>query len=257
MTFGSDYGIWEPKWQVEGFVDWDYPSDEFSDFPRVNTATKKKILGLNAAKLYDIEVPAEFQLRLTQAGTPAAQDDAQLVDEGMTAPVTRAALCRVQGATAAAPDQAAATSAGGPVLAALETVRDPELDEPITSLGFVASCTVSGGRGRAGQAAAAHLLLRAQLRLPDGRRRLRRGVARCRACAAPRWCWRSTLPRTRSTAAWPRRPGFAAVVRRRGGRRAARAARRLPAQGGDGRHRPGVLGRCSAAGARAGRRCSR
>ena len=31
----------------------------------------------------------------------------------------------------------------GAVLAALETVRDPELDEPITSLGFVASCTVS------------------------------------------------------------------------------------------------------------------
>jgi metal-sulfur cluster biosynthetic enzyme len=29
------------------------------------------------------------------------------------------------------------------VAAALETVRDPELDEPITSLGFVASCTVS------------------------------------------------------------------------------------------------------------------
>jgi metal-sulfur cluster biosynthetic enzyme len=30
------------------------------------------------------------------------------------------------------------------LLAALETVRDPELDEPITSLGFVASCAVSG-----------------------------------------------------------------------------------------------------------------
>jgi metal-sulfur cluster biosynthetic enzyme len=29
------------------------------------------------------------------------------------------------------------------VLAALATVRDPELDEPITTLGFVASCTVS------------------------------------------------------------------------------------------------------------------
>jgi len=29
------------------------------------------------------------------------------------------------------------------MLRALETVRDPELDEPITSLGFVASCTVS------------------------------------------------------------------------------------------------------------------
>ena len=31
----------------------------------------------------------------------------------------------------------------GTVLAALEAVRDPELDEPITSLGFVASCIVS------------------------------------------------------------------------------------------------------------------
>src|SRR5262245_27446504 len=29
------------------------------------------------------------------------------------------------------------------VLAALEAVRDPELDEPITTLGFVSSCTVS------------------------------------------------------------------------------------------------------------------
>jgi metal-sulfur cluster biosynthetic enzyme len=29
------------------------------------------------------------------------------------------------------------------VLAALEAVRDPELDEPVTTLGFVASCTVS------------------------------------------------------------------------------------------------------------------
>ena len=31
----------------------------------------------------------------------------------------------------------------GAVYAALGTVRDPELDEPITTLGFVASCTVS------------------------------------------------------------------------------------------------------------------
>ncbi len=32
---------------------------------------------------------------------------------------------------------------GSRILAALEAVRDPELDQPITSLGFVASCTVS------------------------------------------------------------------------------------------------------------------
>ena len=41
------------------------------------------------------------------------------------------------------------------VLTALSTVRDPELDEPITTLGFVASCTVTAG----GQA-------RVRLRLP-------------------------------------------------------------------------------------------
>ena len=31
----------------------------------------------------------------------------------------------------------------GAVVAALATVRDPELDEPVTTLGFVSSCTVS------------------------------------------------------------------------------------------------------------------
>ena len=80
MTFGSDYNIWEPKWQIEGFVDWDYPDDSYSDYPRVNTDTKKKILGLNAAKLYGIEVPAELQLK--GDGQPAAQDDARLVEQG-------------------------------------------------------------------------------------------------------------------------------------------------------------------------------
>ena len=79
MTFGSDYGIWEPKWQVEGFVDWDYPSDEFSDYPRVTVETKKKILGLNAAKLYGIEVPEELRLPV-DAGEPATKEDAVLVE---------------------------------------------------------------------------------------------------------------------------------------------------------------------------------
>ena len=64
MLFGSDYAIWEPKWQVEGFVNWEMPNDEeFSDYPRLGTAGKKKILGLNAAKLYGIDVPAEYQLQ--------------------------------------------------------------------------------------------------------------------------------------------------------------------------------------------------
>jgi uncharacterized protein len=84
MTFGSDYGIWEPQWQVEGFVDWEMPEgDDFADYPRLGTEGKKKILGLNAAKLYGIEVPAEYQL---PDETPAAPDDAQLVEDKAASP---------------------------------------------------------------------------------------------------------------------------------------------------------------------------
>jgi predicted TIM-barrel fold metal-dependent hydrolase len=82
MLFGSDYGIWEPKWQIDGFIDWDYPDpehEEFSDFPRLDSNGKRKILGLNAARLYGIDVPAELRLP-AEAGTPAAKEDAQLVE---------------------------------------------------------------------------------------------------------------------------------------------------------------------------------
>jgi len=79
MLYGSDYGIWEPKWQIDMLTSWNYPDDaQFSDYPAFTDVSKKKILGLNAAKLYDIDVPAELQLP-AEAGTPAAQEDAQLV----------------------------------------------------------------------------------------------------------------------------------------------------------------------------------
>jgi uncharacterized protein len=77
MLFGADYAIWEPRWQVEGLVDWNYPDDTFSDFPAFTTTSKKKILGLNAAKLYGIEVPEELRLPDEE---PAAREDAQLVE---------------------------------------------------------------------------------------------------------------------------------------------------------------------------------
>ena len=80
MLFGSDYGIWTPKWQVEGLVDWDYPDDTFSDFPRWTTEAKKKVLGLNAAKLYGIDVPEELRLPVP-VDEPASRDDARLVEE--------------------------------------------------------------------------------------------------------------------------------------------------------------------------------
>lgn len=69
-----------PKWQVEGLVDWQMPDDDqFADYPRLTTASKKKILGLNAAKLYDIEVPADCRLPDTTADEPMAPGE-ELVD---------------------------------------------------------------------------------------------------------------------------------------------------------------------------------
>jgi predicted TIM-barrel fold metal-dependent hydrolase len=76
MLFGSDYAIWEPKWQVEGFVDWEMPDDaEYSDYPRLGVEGKKKILGLNAAKLYGVDVPEELRLPVP-AEQPASPESA-------------------------------------------------------------------------------------------------------------------------------------------------------------------------------------
>jgi uncharacterized protein len=72
MTFGSDYAIWEPKWQIDGFLDWEMPDEsELRDYPRLDANGKRKILGLNAAKLYDVEVPQEFRIP-EEAADPAA-----------------------------------------------------------------------------------------------------------------------------------------------------------------------------------------
>jgi uncharacterized protein len=67
LIFGADYAIWEPRWQVEGFVDWQMPEDEeMADYAQVTVAQKKKILGLNAARLYDIKVPGELEAEKEQ-----------------------------------------------------------------------------------------------------------------------------------------------------------------------------------------------
>jgi hypothetical protein len=79
LIFGADYAIWEPRWQVEGFVDWNMPdSEEFSDYAPLSVAAKKKILGLNAARLYDLDVPAGLDL------APAPEDTARLTEEPAT-----------------------------------------------------------------------------------------------------------------------------------------------------------------------------
>ena len=78
IMFASDYALWTPQWLVQRFVDFQIPED-MSEYAPISTAAKKKILGLTAAKLYDIPVPAELQLPdadETEAGPrePAAAD---------------------------------------------------------------------------------------------------------------------------------------------------------------------------------------
>jgi uncharacterized protein len=74
MLFGSDYAIWEPKWQIEGFLDWEMPDlPEYGDYPRLDENGKRKILGLNGAKLYDVEVPES--LRPAEAEAEAASPE--------------------------------------------------------------------------------------------------------------------------------------------------------------------------------------
>ncbi len=68
ILFGSDYGIWSPKWLVESLVDFDMPEDLVSEYGELTPDIKRKILGLNAAKLYDIEVPDDIP-------QPAEADD--------------------------------------------------------------------------------------------------------------------------------------------------------------------------------------
>jgi hypothetical protein len=76
MLFGSDYGIWEPQWQIEGLLDWEMPDDsELADYPRLGIEGKKKILGLNAAKLYGVDVPEELRLPVP-AEEPASAESA-------------------------------------------------------------------------------------------------------------------------------------------------------------------------------------
>ncbi|ANY07099.1 amidohydrolase family protein [Pseudonocardia sp. HH130630-07] len=65
IQFSSDYAIWTPRWLIERFVDFQIP-EELGEYAPLTTGQKKKILGLNAAAMYDIEVPAELQLPIDE-----------------------------------------------------------------------------------------------------------------------------------------------------------------------------------------------
>lgn len=74
LIFGSDYGITSPKWIVEKFMAFEFADglDREAGTP-LTLDVKRKILGLNAARLYDLEVPAAC--RLATAGV--AEEDSK------------------------------------------------------------------------------------------------------------------------------------------------------------------------------------
>jgi predicted TIM-barrel fold metal-dependent hydrolase len=78
ILFSSDYALWTPQWLVRKFLDFQIPED-MAEYAPLTTKQKKKVLGLNAARLYDIPVPAELQLPVaaepeTGPRDPAAAD---------------------------------------------------------------------------------------------------------------------------------------------------------------------------------------
>jgi uncharacterized protein len=61
ILFASDYAIWQPKWLVEKLAAFQIPEDMQSELGELTPSIKRKIFGLNAAKLYDIEVPQQLR----------------------------------------------------------------------------------------------------------------------------------------------------------------------------------------------------
>jgi predicted TIM-barrel fold metal-dependent hydrolase len=76
ILFGSDYAIWQPKWIVEQFMELELSEDLAAEANHtLNLEVKKKIMGENAARLYDIDIAAQCaRLGLPMIEEPAGKD---------------------------------------------------------------------------------------------------------------------------------------------------------------------------------------
>jgi predicted TIM-barrel fold metal-dependent hydrolase len=60
LLFGSDYAITSPKWIIEKFMEFEFDEATAREAgTQLTLEVKRKILGLNAAKLYGLDVPAD------------------------------------------------------------------------------------------------------------------------------------------------------------------------------------------------------
>ena len=82
IQFASDYALWTPKWLVEKFVDFSIPED-MTEYAPLTTEVKKKILGLNAAAMYDIPVPEGLGLPAQPDGAEGQEMAPTLEDAGV------------------------------------------------------------------------------------------------------------------------------------------------------------------------------
>ena len=152
MLFGCDYAIWEPKWQVEGLVDWDYPDDTFSDYPRWTTEAKKKILGPQRGQAVRHR-GARRSMRPAGCRSRRPSDDAQLVE-------------------------GARMTLQAQVLEALAERHRPRARRADHDARLRRLVRRLGRRRRRRAPAPAHPPVRAELRLPDGDRRAGRASLR-------------------------------------------------------------------------------
>jgi predicted TIM-barrel fold metal-dependent hydrolase len=67
LLFGSDYAITSPKWIIEKFMEFEFDDETAHEAgTQLTLDVKRKIMGLNAAKLYGVDVPDEFQVAAVQ-----------------------------------------------------------------------------------------------------------------------------------------------------------------------------------------------
>jgi uncharacterized protein len=76
ILFGSDYAIWHPKWIIEQFMELELSEELAAEANHTLTLEiKKKIMGENCARLYDIDIAEQrARLGLPALAKPASKD---------------------------------------------------------------------------------------------------------------------------------------------------------------------------------------
>jgi uncharacterized protein len=63
IIYGTDFPIWYPSWQLDDFMAFELPQDIKEEFGvDLTMETKRKIVGENIARLYDIDIEAKLKV---------------------------------------------------------------------------------------------------------------------------------------------------------------------------------------------------